>query len=562
MKISTRLIGLLIFIAIIILSVGMILTIMLSKVNNDILKQNNVTSPIMITTLEMQRDIVQIQQWLTDISATRGEPGYDDGFDEAANFYSSAQQRLQELADLGVDETTLEKIRVDLADYYDVGVKMANAYINEGTEAGNQYMEIFDPYAVVMEESVEGFLDVANSNYIAATDSIIKSSTFVRNLFVLMIVATLMVTAAIIYIVMKSIIAPLRKVTVVTNEIANGNGDLTKKIEINSQDELGNIAENINDFIGNVHQIITSLHQISLSAEEKTMLVEEASKQSLESVKQISNTIDEIANGASNQAENISIGLHKLTGLGNLIDVEKVSIVGLSEKIQNIDKKIIGSRKVLDNLRSNATLSRNATENIQISIAKTDKSSAKIGEASTLISSIANQTNLLSLNAAIEAARAGEHGRGFAVVADEIRKLAEESEKSTYIIDQMVINLQEDVNEAVAQMTVMYETLNDLQTHIKEVETIFGEMETPIKDVASISTHLSISSCEMENNKNDLLDMMNSLSSVSEESAAGTEEINSITYVESNNSAKMNERIRELQSLILQINQMVQKFEI
>src|SRR5690606_17996697 len=101
-----------------------------------------------------------------------------------------------------------------------------------------------------------------------------------------------------------------------------------------------------------------------------------------------------------------------------------------------------------------------AIESIYQSITKTNESSAKIGEASDLIKSIAEQTNLLALNAAIEAARAGEHGKGFAVVADEIRKLAEEAAASTRVIDEMIKNLQSDVDQAVTTMNRVEEILN------------------------------------------------------------------------------------------------------
>src|SRR5690554_4536523 len=108
-------------------------------------------TPQMITTLSLQKDIIQIQQWLTDISATRGKPGFDDGFDEADKFYKSAKDKLNTLEELGADTQTINSISKNLDDYYKVGIDMANAYINDGTDAGNLYMEKFDPYAVKME---------------------------------------------------------------------------------------------------------------------------------------------------------------------------------------------------------------------------------------------------------------------------------------------------------------------------------------------------------------------------------------------------------------------------
>src|SRR5690606_16135321 len=92
-------------------------------------------TPLMVTALSFQKDVIQIQQWLTDISATRGEPGYDDGFEMAAMYYESAKDRIELLKELGTDEEFINTISKELDGYYNIGREMANTYINEGTEA-------------------------------------------------------------------------------------------------------------------------------------------------------------------------------------------------------------------------------------------------------------------------------------------------------------------------------------------------------------------------------------------------------------------------------------------
>ncbi|HAR86051.1 MAG TPA: methyl-accepting chemotaxis protein, partial [Clostridium sp.] len=139
MKISTKLGAM---ILLIILNTGILMFFTLSSLNNISAKvdeHQTENTPLMITTLSLQKDIVQIQQWLTDISATRGKSGLDEGFDEAAKFYESAKNNINRLEELGGDGQTLSSISQNLDDYYKMGIDMANAYIKDGTDAGNLY---------------------------------------------------------------------------------------------------------------------------------------------------------------------------------------------------------------------------------------------------------------------------------------------------------------------------------------------------------------------------------------------------------------------------------------
>ncbi len=163
MKISTKLNGIMLGI---ILINGLLMFLTISKLNsiNSITGENqNKNIPIMITSLSLQKDIIQIQQWLTDISATRGEEGLDDGFSEAAVHYENAKNVIGSLRKLGVKTEVMDSISKNLDEFYQMGIDMANTYINEGTHEGNIFMEKFDPYAEKIEGSVKVLLEQAAS---------------------------------------------------------------------------------------------------------------------------------------------------------------------------------------------------------------------------------------------------------------------------------------------------------------------------------------------------------------------------------------------------------------
>ena len=145
MKISTKFGGMML---VIVLLTGFLMFFTITSINSikDItMEHQNSNTPLMITALSFQKDVIQIQQWLTDVSATRGMPGFDDGFEIAADYYESAKGRIEDMRGLGVEAELLDILSGELDGFYYMGIDMANAYINEGTDEGNRYMEQFDP---------------------------------------------------------------------------------------------------------------------------------------------------------------------------------------------------------------------------------------------------------------------------------------------------------------------------------------------------------------------------------------------------------------------------------
>ncbi|MDW8108539.1 MAG: methyl-accepting chemotaxis protein [Candidatus Kryptonium sp.] len=324
----------------------------------------------------------------------------------------------------------------------------------------------------------------------------------------------------------------LQKVLDVVSAVSNG--DLTKEAKAERDDEVGNLIKGINKMIFELRSLIreiidststvaNSISQISSSTEEMSIAVQDQAKQIAEivsAVEQMSRTIVENAHQA-----------------------EKVAELARESSSFAAD----GSKAVMETIEQMHRLAevvRNSAQSVQI----LGKSSNQIGEIIDVIEDIADQTNLLALNAAIEAARAGEQGRGFAVVADEVRKLAERTMKATKEISGMIKQIQNDTNEVVK---IMESGLKVAETGIHLADNAnlaLKQIVQKASDVANLIGEISRANTEQSKVSEDISKNVESISSIAEQTSAGVHQI-----------AKA---VEDLSKLTERLKQMVMRFNI
>lgn len=258
-----------------------------------------------------------------------------------------------------------------------------------------------------------------------------------------------------------------------------GSGDFRECVSekyLRREDEIGGLTKAFHELNENfselVSEIIESSYQVASSIDELNITADEVANTSVD----IAKTIDEIAKVATDQAASTEVGATKTFALGRLIEANKAHMNNLNEASANIVTMIGDGLKIVMDLTDKTRDTNKAANEIFEVITKTDESTSKIGEASNVIASIAEQTNLLALNAAIEAARAGEAGKGFAVVADEIRKLAEQSTASTKDIDDIVYELVESSRIAVGTINHVNDIIKEQVHAVKETEDKFVDI--------------------------------------------------------------------------------------
>ncbi|MCC6580645.1 MAG: methyl-accepting chemotaxis protein [Phycisphaeraceae bacterium] len=236
----------------------------------------------------------------------------------------------------------------------------------------------------------------------------------------------------------RGIVRPIRRVIERIKDIAQGEGDLTKRVDANNKDELGELGTWFNTFVQKVHDIIA---EVSGSAREVASAATEIAASS-----------EEMASGMreqGNQVTQISSAIEQMSA--SVMEVAKKSADASGRATESGDVARSGGQVVDQTIEGMKAISQAVSASAN-SVQELGKRGEQIGRIIDVINDIADQTNLLALNAAIEAARAGEHGRGFAVVADEVRKLADRTTKATEEIAQSITAIQTETTQAVERM--------------------------------------------------------------------------------------------------------------
>lgn len=267
----------------------------------------------------------------------------------------------------------------------------------------------------------------------------------------------------------RGVTRKLSEFVVMVGEFTHGDGDLTRRIPVTSNDEIGELGKNINQFVKNVHEIIT---EVKASADEV------ASGNS-----QLAATMEELSTTFSLQSEQVST---VASNMDTMSDSSKGMVADLAQNISKMkdanDAVGKGSNQLQVVIGSMNEI-KHKTTRLGNTISSLNESSVKIGDILSVINDIADQTNLLALNAAIEAARAGDAGRGFAVVADEVRKLAERTQSSTSEISAIITNLQNESSDASKEMQSAAESVENGLDSITQTDELFVSVVGSVEDI-------------------------------------------------------------------------------
>ncbi len=496
--------------------------------------------PLLDRAHQVKLSIIQVQQWLTDISATRGLDGLNDGFDEAENNADKFHELINELKILndqsveyygqsllvGMDaKKFFEDMETKFENYFEVGKNMAHAYIDHGPAGGNKSMASFDTAAASIASEVDMLMKMAREK-----STLKLSEQYGRvgqsNIYVAIASAILLSILGYLFFVLYGVIGSISRVSGEVATIADG--DLSGEPFIcREKNELGKLANGFNLMKDNLKNVLTNVNVTSshlfTSVEQLTVVTHETEQsmdQQLNQINMVATAMNEMAATAHEVANNASSTATAAGSANHEAQDGKAVVNKTMDMINSLAEDVEQAAEVLHELESN-------TESI--------------GTILDVIRGIAEQTNLLALNAAIEAARAGEQGRGFAVVADEVRTLASRTQQSTQEIDEMIARLQASASKAVSSMETGRTRANETVTQVAEAGIKLDEITKSVVSISELSSHIASAATEQSSVAEDINKNISVINDASSTTTENTRHISSASSELSGLATKMTE---------------------
>jgi len=512
---------------------------------------------------EIQIHVIQVQQWLTDVSATRGLDGLDDGpakaTEHAEGFKAEIARAAALASTLGLTDVqeALRETAGAFAPYYDTGKRMAEAFVADGPAGGNRLMGEFDKTAEAITDSLEALVSKTDTAAAAEIAKLNRSIDTVRadvdSLKLVVIAGGLIGLAACLgtaIMTARGVTRPLSAMTDAMHRLAEGDTAVTVPAEGRS-DEIGAMASALVVFKGN------AVEKRRLEEEQRNADLR-AEEERIQAMRQLADRLEQGIGGilrtVAGEARVLQQAAKMMTDTADQTNIRSEAVAAATQQTSASVETVAAAAEELSasvgeigrQVSQSAGIAEEAVERARHANTKVDGLAAaarQVGDVVQLINSIASQTNLLALNATIEAARAGEAGKGFAVVASEVKNLANQTAKATEEISAQITAIQTATGEAVSDIqgiTRVIESMNDIATgiagavsqqaaatgeiarnaqqastgtrdvnhNITGVSAAAGETGTAAKNVLNASTTLSQEAVAMERQLADFLSQL------------------------------------------------------
>ncbi|MEG0451228.1 MAG: methyl-accepting chemotaxis protein [Lysinibacillus sp.] len=351
----------------------------------------------------------------------------------------------------------------------------------------------------------------------------------VRNTILLIILVIGFITVGISLFFVRKIVQPLRTIRKQLHDIAQGEGDLTQELHVNSKDEIGDLAISFNQMLATLRAM---MREISNTAAEITVSCEDlyaSASQTVNFSNDMTHSLHSVAEGAQSQREIAQQSEVNISSLHHDIDSVAEAIEQAESNAENTSNQALKGNEIIQKVVVQMETIRWSVSESEKVIQRLGDQSNEIGSISDVITNIADQTNLLALNAAIEAARAGEHGKGFAVVAEEVRHLAEQSKQSAHQITKLITAVQANTNNAVKMMSTGTTEVTSGIKIVGHTEPAFSEIASSIHTISQQFAQITQLTNQMEASIKNVHEQTTEMTSIAEEAASNSKKVATIS---------------------------------
>lgn len=447
--------------------------------------------------------------------------------------------------------------------FIEIGSKM-DIITGAGNVNGERLIETIDQ-AEALFSDMQGNLDsLVKINDDSAKKSSEEGDKILETAYAITLIVSvggLILGLAIAFFVSRVISKPLELVTKNIKEIAQGNLTI-EPVSVKNKDEIGELAQSLNEMTGNLGSLIRHVTQTSEALAASSEQLSASSEQTTQATEQITIAIQEVAVGSENQVNRASSAEQSVNEISKGMEQVAHSIQTVSDLSMTTNQKAEAGTVVLsETVEQMGVVQENVAQTATI-IKELRERSKEIGTILDLISGIADQTNLLALNAAIEAARAGEHGKGFAVVADEVRKLAEESSRATNNIYIVIQEIQQKINQVSLSMDEGTKSLKSGMSKVYETGKSFNEITEMIEGITSQAQEVSAVVEEVNASTEEIVQMISDIATESIQSSKNTQNIAAAAEEQNASMEEISSSSNALSHMAQELQENVSEFKI
>ncbi|YCA09220.1 methyl-accepting chemotaxis protein [Bacillus sp. AK128] len=421
------------------------------------------------------------------------------------------------------------------------------------------YSQLFEPWGYI----------ISTGNYIDDIDALVSAKEIeykeemvadVRNQIII-IALLLLLSGFIAYSFSNKVSKDIINITEHVKQVASN--DLSaQELKISSKDEIGQLAININQMVHNLKSIVIDIVNASEKVTSHSDELFRSSSEVKEGSNQIASTIQELTSGSETQANSASELSYSMSDLVTKI----MEANSNSEQISSSSNEVLqltndGNQLMTTSIKQMSAIDLIVQEAVK-KVQGLDEQSQEISKLIAVIKAIAEQTNLLALNAAIEAARAGEQGKGFAVVADEVRKLAEQVSSSVTDITNIVNGIKSESSQVVTSLQSGYSEVEKGAEQIKLTGKTFGEINSSLSEMISRIQTVTSNLSTITENSSKMNQSIENIAAVSEESAAGIEQTSASVQQTNSSMEEIAGNAGQLSKLADDLNSLVRKFKL